>query len=376
MKRLINASNLHAGGGVQVASSAIGELTAMENLPSEMAIWTSTAVDDNFQKLSSDLAALPGYESVNTHGMNLLGSHLGRRMQTFAAVFTIFGPLYVWRLSGVNITGFAQPWIIYPDNECYAFLPFVHRLKTRLKYWVQGLFFKRADVLVVELEHVKQGLIRVLGIPENRIHVVHNCISSIYLDESMWQPVDVPTSVECLRLGFLGRNYLHKNTSIFPAIVAELEQRYSLMARIYVTFTEQEWAECTPIFRAVCINVGPLAVSQCPRFYEVLDAVVFPSLLECFSATPLEAMAMEKPLFASDRPFNRDICGAHAHYFDPLDPVSAAAAIARVFAGPGPNASALRVAREHAINFSSPKERAEKYLALLMASVPTKVARP
>jgi len=79
---------------------------------------------------------------------------------------------------------------------------------------------------------------------------------------------------------------------------------------------------------------------------------------------------MEKPLFASDRPFNRDICGPHAHYFDPLDPSSAAQAIANVFKGNGPDPIALKAAREHAINFSSPKERAEKYLALLMGENP------
>lgn len=75
---------------------------------------------------------------------------------------------------------------------------------------------------------------------------------------------------------------------------------------------------------------------------------------------------MEKPLFASDRSFNRDVCNEHAHYFDPLSPVSAAEEIARVFSKGGPEKDALRAARDHAINFSSPKERAEKYLALLL----------
>ena len=55
-----------------------------------------------------------------------------------------------------------------------------------------------------------------------------------------------------------------------------------------------------------------------------MDAIIFPSLLECFSATPLEAMAMEKPFFASDREFIRDVCSDYALYFDPEDPISAA----------------------------------------------------
>jgi glycosyltransferase involved in cell wall biosynthesis len=170
----------------------------------------------------------------------------------------------------------------------------------------------------------------------------------------------------------LGRNYIHKNTAIFPEIVDALKNTHNIIAKFFVTFTEEEWHRCSPKFKSVCVNVGPLAVAQCPSFYKSLDAVVFPSLLECFSATPLEAMAMEKPLFASDRSFNRDICGLHAYYFDPLDPASAAQSIASVFTGTCPDTVALQAAREHAINFSNSKERAEKYMALLMGDTPAK----
>ena len=363
----INASNLHVGGGVQVAVSFINELLRSSMAANKFTFFASTEVHENLLSIGCDISRFSHYEVVNIHGVEVMRSKADGKLDQQDTVFTLFGPLYRLRPPFKCIVGFGQSWIIYPNNECYAMLPFIVRLKTRLKYWVQAQFFKRADILVVELEHVKQGLIRELGIPAKRIHVVHNCISSIYLDETVWQTVEAPKLEGYLRLGFLGRNYLHKNTAVFPAIADTLEQQHGLKVRFYVTFTEQEWAACTPEFRAVCINVGPLSVAQCPRFYQALDGVVFPSLLECFSATPLEALAMEKPLFASDRSFNRDICGLHAHYFDPLSPATAAQAIANVFNGAGPNPEALRVAREHAIHFSSPKERAEKYLTLLMS---------
>src|SRR5690606_15046068 len=102
-------------------------------------------------------------------------------------------------------------------------------------------------------------------------------------------------------------------------------------------------------------------------FYRAMDAVIFPSLLECFSATPLEAMAMEKPLIASDRPFNRDVCSDHAHYFDPMAPDTAADQVAKLFSNGTADVNALRLAREHAINFASPRERAQRYLEILKA---------
>lgn len=366
MKLLLNASNLHSGGGVQVATSVISEILTFSDWCSDLVVWASDEVDSNLRKLGCDFEALPSYEVLNSYGLSLLRSPLHRRLQDFDAVFTIFGPLYVWRLSGVNITGFAQPWIIYPDNEIDQAMGWGPRFHTRLKYWLQSLFFRRADRLVVELDHVRSGLLgKGIGSPST-IDVVRNTLSALYTSPSSWQPVEVPDVSVDIKLGFVGRNYSHKNTRIFPAVVDALQRVHGIKARIYVTFTDEEWAACDESFRATVTNVGPLFVAQCPSFYSCMDAVIFPSLLECFSATPLEAMAMKKPLFASDRPFNRDVCQAHAHYFDPLSPESAAQAIAEVFAGGGPSESALQAAHDHAVHFSSPKERAEKYLALLM----------
>jgi glycosyltransferase involved in cell wall biosynthesis len=362
---IVNASNLHVGGGVQVATSVIGELTQMAELPKGLVVWASTEVDSNLRKLGYDLATLPSYDVVNSHGLKMLRSPLARRLNAFDAVFTVFGPLYIWKLSCVNISGFAQPWIIYPDNEISADMDWSARWLSRFKFWLQAVFFRRADQLVVELEHVQTGLLR-RGIGSaSTITVVHNSLSSLYLCPGSWQTLAVPDTDADIKLGFVGRNYLHKNTRIFPTIIDSLRDDHGIKASIYVTFTEDEWSACDDNFRATVTNVGPLSAAQCPTFYNRMDAVIFPSLLECFSATPLEAMAMERPLFSSDRPFNRDVCQEHAHYFDPLSPESAARAIAQVFLSGGPKPDALHAAREHAINFSSPRKRAEQYLALL-----------
>ena len=89
----------------------------MPTLPPGLVVWASSAVDANLRKLGYDLSALPGYEVVNSHGLKLLRSPLERRLQVFDAVFTVFGPLYVSKLAGINITGFAQPWIIHPNTD-------------------------------------------------------------------------------------------------------------------------------------------------------------------------------------------------------------------------------------------------------------------
>lgn len=365
-KLLINASNLHVGGGVQVATSIIGELTRLPALPSGLVVWASDVVNTNLSKLGYDLSALPNYEVVNSFGLKLVCSPLLRRLQDFDVVLTVFGPLYVWKLTAANITGFAQPWIIYPDNEIYHASGWRQRLLGRLKFWLQAAFFRRADMLLVELEHVRQGLLRQGIGAASSVRVVHNCLSSLYLSPDNWQPVAVADIVSDVRLGFVGRNYAHKNTRIFPALIDILRRVHGIKVSIYVTFTNEEWAACDAPFRAAVSNVGPLFVAQCPSFYRSMDAVIFPSLLECFSATPLEAMAMERPLFASDRPFNHDVCAEHAYYFDPMNPADAADKIAVYLRDINQKITRLKAAREHALSFSNASDRSRQYLEFLV----------
>lgn len=362
---LINAANLHSGGGLQVAASTFVELSKPHSSEHRLTAFASSEVISNLD--SGDLVGGDSFclQVVNTRGIDLFNRSARKKMKRFDVVFTIFGPLYRWRPPFKSIVGFAQPWIIYPQNELYLDMSMVQRLLSRLKFWIQGQFFKRADILVVELEHVKDGLIRQLGVSPERIYVVNNCVSSIYRDPPAWESLPIPTCECDLRLGFIGRNYNHKNTKIFPEIVRNLDVQHGIKAKFFVTFTDEEWQACSSDFQEACLNVGPLKVAQCPGFYESMDAVVFPSLLECFSATPLEAMAMKTPLFASDRPFNRDICSTHANYFDPLSGHSAANVIAAYFQGGRADEMALEVARNHALCFSSARERAEKYVALL-----------
>jgi hypothetical protein len=52
-------------------------------------------------------------------------------------------------------------------------------------------------------------------------------------------------------------------------------------------------------------------------------------------------------------------------------PATAAEQIARMFHGGNPGPEALQAAREHAMSFASPAQRARKYLALLRGEAAT-----
>lgn len=369
MKRnliLVNCSNLHNGGGVQVAVSFIFELSLLSDTDlSYIHVVASDEVNDGLTRLNTKINGFGSYEVLNTYGLQALRSPLNKRIKRYHVVFTVFGPNYLRVKSENEIVGFAQLWILNFDNPISHTMPFFSRNILRTKFSVQWLFFLRADHYIVELEHVKEALVAKKSIDTDIISVVHNTVSSLYLDKTLWKSISFTKNENELSLGIVTRDYPHKNLDILPLVAQQLELNHSLKVHFYTTLNEIEWSLRDGEFKKYVSTVGSLSPDECPSFYEQIDGVVFPSLLECFSATPLEAMVMNKPLFASDRGFVRDICGSHATYFDPLDANSVADHIANYFKSNLDRTDQLQQARNHALNFSSAKGRAEQYLEII-----------
>jgi glycosyltransferase involved in cell wall biosynthesis len=249
-------------------------------------------------------------------------------------------------------------------------MPFGDWLRQRSKSLLQEVFFARADELVVELEHVQVGIAKRRLLRHLPTHVVYSAVDSVFEERSRWLPVSIVGKGRGLKLGIISRNYLHKNLACLPEVQDLLATRHGLDVDFFVTFPEEEWAACSERFRRQIVNVGPLKLAQCPSFYAAMDGVFFPSMLECFSAVPIEAMMMRRPLFASDLPFIRDCCHGHAHYFDPLDVESMAAAVAAYFRlDEATRSDDLARAHTFVQGYPGPHERAESYLAILLKAV-------
>jgi glycosyltransferase involved in cell wall biosynthesis len=324
----------------------------------------STEVASNFD---TDELKTSGwvFEVYDTYGIKAVWSQLNIIQSQYDVVFTLFGPKYTAFKAKKDIVGFAQPWVVSFDNPISQRMSLVERLKLKVKFGFQKWFFKRADHIIVELEHVQQKLEKQGIFPKKSISVVHNTISSLYLDQTLWQPVEMKVPENQISIGFVTRDYSHKNIKILTKVVKLLNEEYLLPVKFYFSLNDKEWRNYSQMFGACGETVGALSVYQCPTFYQKMDAVVFPSLLECFSATPLEALSMRKPLFASERGFVSDVCEEHAFYFDPLDAESIASVIAGYFNGCQKTEIELDLAREHVFAFSNAEQRAQKYLQII-----------
>lgn len=367
---LLNASNLHSGGGVQVAVSFLHELSLLTYCDfSSIQVCVSNEVNEGLLRLKTNTTTFGSYEVVNTYGIKAYFSNLNSMIGNFDVVFTIFGPNYLRVKAKKEIVGFAQLWLLEFDNPISRRMGFFERNALKSKFFIQWLFFLRADHLIVELEHVKRSLVDHRGFDCNKVSVVYNTVSSFYLDSSKWSSISIKKANEQISLGIVTRDYPHKNLAILPIVAEILANNYKLNVHFYTTLNDVEWETKDDYFKQYVSTVGSLIPNQCPSFYEQVDGVVFPSLLECFSATPLEAMVMSKPLFSSDKGFVKDVCGDYSIYFDPEIPEDIAKKIADYFQSDTDFSKQLSAARNHALNFSSAKSRAEKYLEIIQQHI-------
>lgn len=319
---LINATNLHVGGGVQVATSFVYELQCLlkSNMHLDMQIYVavSSRVHDNLSRLGCDVDVFDDYFVCDNRGVGAIFSMFFVYFRRFDVVFTVFGPLYSIVLPRKHICGFAQPRLIYDYENMFA-LNYFDRVLSRMKGFIQLALYMRCDKIIVELEHVKERLVS-KGVPRDTVAIVRNCVNGVFFNKQLWSARRFNIPSDKIAIGILSRNYVHKNIDTLPFVKSILYSKYKMDLNFIVTFSDDEWGSKAKEFRDGVINVGAVSVDECPAFYKQIDAVIFPSLLECFSATPLEALIMKKPLFASDRRFVRDVCGDYCVYFDPCDP--------------------------------------------------------
>ena len=123
-------------------------------------------------------------------------------------------------------------------------------------------------------------------------------------------------------------------------------------------------------FRSSIVNVGPLLSSACPEFYKTLDGLIFPSLLECFSVSPLEAISCNLPVFCSNLPFMFDIYGDSVVYFDPYSAYSIASVIHSFYLLPeSARLEFLANAKSLLASLPSSRDRFTSYMSIIQDSL-------
>jgi glycosyltransferase involved in cell wall biosynthesis len=361
---LIDASNLHVGGGVQAAASFIDELHLLRGRGA--ASWLACAD----VVVSSEVWASLGEETRGSLPMTVGDTRPYRpgnwrpRRRSHDVSFTVFGP--EWRLPRARrrIVGYADVRSLYGSHPA-------ERLSRRRRLWwsARGVasraMMRRVDVIVVETPALAARL-EARGVrARDRIAVVSNSFSRVFDHPDEWQSVPTPVpDPGIITLAYIAPGYPHKNLGFLPALASAAAER-GVSVRYLLTLSDDEWDTASPELRACSTNVGTIPIQGVPSIYAAADAAIFPSLLEGFSAMPLEAMKQGLVVFASRRDFVRSVCRDAPAYIDPEDPVDAARTVIRVLGNP--EEIRLHVTLGHAIIADLPTaaDRAARYVEII-----------
>ena len=320
----INLSNISTGGAIQVAMSFMDHIVFLEKNHNFYFFFSKRLHNEiKSSHLGPYLDQLT-YQIISKYRLFFYFTIIQPKK-----IFTLFGPLYSLKLlSGRDwISGFAQPWILFPKNKVYNELDLVTRLRFKIIFWIQKAFFFNSHTLIVEHDGIKKRLQEFFK--NKKIVVAKNCLNQIFLNPNRWRSIEI-SKTDKVKIGVIGRNYIHKNLSIIPLVHDFLEKNHSIKPQFYCTLTSTEMNKMSEDFKKKVISLGELNINQCPDFYNNMDIIFFPSNLECFSATPLEALFMNKSIVCSNLPFNKNIIGKFGVYFEPNNPISAAEKIASI----------------------------------------------
>jgi glycosyltransferase involved in cell wall biosynthesis len=236
----------------------------------EFSVYVSAAVDRNLEEKFFDKNIFFNYQIVQPKKISFVNSH---KLNYYDVVFTVFGPMFLPFYKKKHISGFAQPWVIYPVGDILRKFTFPKRLIYLFKYFLASYVFRQADVLVVESNYIKDLLIQ-KGY-SNTIEVVENAVSSIFFNEEQWQVIcsDVFNQRK-INIGVLSGSYPHKNLDFVIDLAAELEVKYPGNFNFIFTLAARKFDELTWKNNTISVvNLGVITLQDCPSFYHQVDRI-------------------------------------------------------------------------------------------------------
>ena len=367
MRLLINTASTLKGGGVQVAKSFLEEC---RNFPeNEYHVVLGDMLNQLIERgqFPGNFSFYPiGYRPATRVFSFKSRDQFFRKLELKVqpdVVFTTSGPSY-WRPNAPHLTGYNLPHYIYRDSPYFERISTYRRLKWDLKGKIIRYFFKNdSDAYVVQTDDVNERLRRWLS--AERVYTVTNTCSAAYSDSVPAEKKLPDKMSDEFRFLTLSAWYAHKNLDIIPEIAERLPEEIRKKVTFVLTLPEADFRDHFGRgYDSSIVNVGPVPPDEGPSLYQECDGLFLPTLLECFSASYAEAMAMERPVVTSDLGFARSICKDAALYFKPADPGAAASKIQTLIEDSELRKKLVTAGKQQLKMFDTPKERAEKYLTI------------
>lgn len=184
--------------------------------------------------------------------------------------------------------------LLFPDH----YLPW-YKPRHFCTLWGHFRLLKKAAHLIAISHHTKADLVRLLGIPRDRISVIYPGVSEAFHPLTHSEGFSRVITRYRIRRPFVlyvGSFDFRKNIPVLLKAFARFQARVKGTFQLVFVGGYTEPPGLTPSLRVVrCIPLRHLVA-----FYNAAAMVVYPSLYEGFGFPPLEAMACGTPVIASD----------------------------------------------------------------------------
>ncbi|SHE34583.1 Glycosyltransferase involved in cell wall bisynthesis [Fodinibius roseus] len=366
MKVIINAASIFKGGAEQVVNSFINECTKFPQ--HEYHIFLG---DNIYDSLEEDLfnSSFHFYRVEKRTGASIINiiktvryfNRLEKKIQPDVVIST--GGHGYWIPKAPLVTGFNIPHYIYPESPYFNEISTKKKIYWKLKKQFDLFFYRQSDAIVVQTDDVNQRVKNLM--PEVDVHTVSNTVNGVFMNPVFRDKILPPKGKDEVRLLTVSSNYAHKNLNIISKVLDELLEAGIKNVKFVLTLPDKAFEKFkSDKHQEYIVNIGPVPIEQCPTLYKECNMMFLPTLLECFSASYVEAMAMGKPILTSNLPFARTVCKNAAVYFDPMDPVDIADKIQHLIQNPEIQEELIQKGHKIFESINTPEERAAKFLSI------------
>lgn len=229
-------------------------------------------------------------------------------------------------------------FLFYPESPAWSRMNIRQFAYNRMMNAYTAKHLKFASTYAVQTEVMKERLCRLFDIYPNNVSIVPNAVTEISPPSQTDIAAQKGTGIHLL---MLSKYYAHKNFEILLPLAKKIQDQ-KLDITITLTLDANESRDTANFLNTVqqaqldgiIKNRGHVPLAEIEQVFRYYDGLLFPTLLESFSGTYLEAMKSGKPIFTSRFDFATQLCQDAAFYFNPLDAGSILRTVTSAFAQP------------------------------------------
>lgn len=270
-----------------------------------------------------------------------------------------------------HVPYFAPPWytptptvVTIHDVIPLLFPAYRGSRSIELYFWLVRHTARRAAAIMADSIRSQDDIVRLLGIPRNRVHVVYLAPDPGFhpqppeVIEKVRRKYKLPPDYLLYLSGYDVRKNVPALLQAWRMVVDEINPRLPLV------LGGQLPAQATALFPDIQSIVRELHLADHvflpgwipdmdrPALFSGATALVFPSLYEGFGLPPLEAMACGTPVASSDRGSLPEILGQAALTFDPTGPEAIAQSLRTLLTQPNLRRHLSAAGLEQAAHFT------------------------